>query len=89
MKIIRKNDISRSVLSKNEINTTDFFNYIKKSASIFVLSRIPNDVSTLLLSGNHGKVSKIVRFGEPTIPKDFNRPENKTINISCSSSMKR
>ena len=33
----------------------------------------PNDISTLLLSGNHGKVSKIVRFGEPSNPKDFQR----------------
>jgi hypothetical protein len=90
-KIIRRNEISRPILSKNDIdiNNTDFFSDFKKSSSISVLSRIPNDVSTLLLSGNHGKVSKIVRFGEPTLPKDFNRPENKKINIACSSSMKR
>lgn len=90
-KIIRRNEISRPILSKNDIyiNNTEIFSDFKKSSSISVLSRIPNDVSTLLLSGNHGKISKIVRFGEPTLPKDFDRPENKRINIACSLSMKR
>ena len=54
-----------------------------QSTDISVLCPIPNDISTLLLSGNHGKVSKIVRFGEPSNPKDFRRPEIGKMEISA------
>lgn len=45
------------------------------NCTISVLSPVPNDVSTLLISGNHGKVSKIVRYGEPNAPQHFIHPD--------------
>lgn len=62
--------------NKNKTAEIEFsFLSVVNSPAISVLSPVPNDVSTLLLSGNHGKVSKIVRFGEPNAPKQFTRPD--------------
>ena len=73
------NNSDNILLNKLQLNTFH-------SSTVSVLSPIPNDVSTLLLSGNHGKISKIVRFGEPSCPKDFLRPEIGKMEISLSSS---
>jgi hypothetical protein len=69
--------------NKNKIMENEFsFTDTVYSPAISVLSPVPNDVSTLLLSGNHGKVSKIVRFGEPSAPRDFSRPASGKMEIS-------
>jgi hypothetical protein len=69
--------------NKNKIVENEFsFTNTVNSPAISVLSPVPNDVSTLLLSGNNGKVSKIVRFGEPSAPRDFSRPSSGKMEIS-------
>ena len=68
--------------NQNQNSLNNLFLNGFQSTDISVLCPIPNDISTLLLSGNHGKVSKIVRFGEPSNPKDFRRPEIGKMEIS-------
>ena len=69
--------------NKNSNSSNNLLLNAFQSTDISVLCPIPNDISTLLLSGNHGKVSKIVRFGEPSNPKDFRRPEIGKMEISA------
>ena len=63
----KKNNVSNDKIEHSQIETLN--------CTISVLSPVPSDISTLLISGNHGKVSKIVRFGEPNAPKQFTRPD--------------
>lgn len=63
----KKNRVLNDKLENSKIETLNCSNSI--------LSPVPSDISTLLISGNHGKVSKIVRFGEPNAPKEFTRPD--------------
>ena len=63
----KKNKVLNDKIENSQINTLN--------CTISVLSPVPSDISTLLISGNHGKVSKIVRFGEPNAPKQFTRPD--------------
>jgi hypothetical protein len=72
------NGNNKNKTTENEFSFTNTVNY----PAISVLSPVPNDVSTLLLSGNNGKVSKIVRFGEPSAPRDFSRPSSGKMEIS-------
>ena len=74
-----------SKTKSNETKTDSSQNSLNLSTKS-VLSPLPNDISTFLLSGNHGKVAKIVRFGEPTCPKEFLRPEDSKMEFSVSSS---
>ena len=75
--INNKNGKSNGVLNKNKnkILQDKLENDVETvNCTISVLSPVPSDVSTLLISGNHGKVSKIVRYGEPNAPQHFTRP---------------
>ena len=72
--INNKNGKSNGVLNKNKnkILQDKLENDVETvNCTISVLSPVPSDVSTLLISGNHGKVSKIVRYGEPNAPQHF------------------
>lgn len=68
---------NRSKIEDND----DIFSFFSMP-NISVLSPVPNDTSTLLLSGNHGFVCKIVRFGEPSPPTNFCHPATGRMEIN-------
>ena len=77
-----KNENNNDNKNKNKIEDNDNIFSFSSTPNISVLSPVPNDTSTLLLSGNHGFVSKIVRFGEPSPPTNFCHPATGRMEIN-------
>ena len=70
----RNNNLSNNLLNK-------CFD-LSLASETAVLATVPSDLSLLLLSEPHGKVAKITRFGEPSAPKRFYRPESDRIEVA-------
>ena len=75
--------VSSKISSKNISNNLLSKNFdLSLASETAVLATVPSDLSSLLLSETHGKVVKITRFGEPSAPKRFYRPESDRIEVA-------
>ena len=74
--------LSKGSGNNNSNNLLNKYFDLSLASETAVLATVPSDLSSLLLSETHGKVVKITRFGEPSAPKRFYRPESDRIEVA-------